>query len=123
MLIFPGGAGGAGGPSRSIEKSGTGSALSGDRNKFIRFTNGVSDISYTIENDGAGGLTFPVDTEMYYYREGTGEVTINKGASVIFEGPAGGDAAFKISGTKNTMAWTKKLAANRWAYGGGVKLV
>lgn len=122
-MIGPGGIGGGNGAASVIEKTGTGSAIAGDGNKFIRFNNGASNITYTIENDGASGLTFPIGTEMYFYREGTGEVTIAKGGSVVFEGPAGGNAAFKVSGTKNTVAWIKKLAANRWTYGGGVKTV
>lgn len=119
-LLFSGGGGGGGGPSVSITESTTGSALDVHANKFIRFTNGVSDIVFTIEDDGTSGVTHPVDTEMFFYREGTGEVTIGKGGSVVFEGSVG-DNPFKISATKNTIAQVKKLAANRWIYLGGVK--
>jgi hypothetical protein len=107
---------------RSISKTSTGSTLASDANKFIKFDNGVSDITYTIEDDGTGGVTHPVDTEIFLYRRGTGEVTIGKGAGVTFEGPLG-DNAFKLSGTKTAMAQIKKLAANLWLHLGAVKAV
>lgn len=107
---------------RSISKTGTGDTLASDANKFIKFDNGVSDITYTIEDDGVGDVTHPVDAEIFLYRRGTGEVTIGKGAGVTFEGSLG-DAAFKLSDTKQSIAQVKKLAANLWVYLGGVKSV
>lgn len=120
-LLFTGG-GGGGGPSVSIEESTTGSALDVHANKFIRFTNDLADITFTIENDGTFGVTHPVDTEMFFYREGTEEVTIGKGGIVTFEGVLG-DNPFKLDGIKNTLVQVKKLDVNRWIYLGGVKSV
>jgi hypothetical protein len=117
-LLF---SGGPNGYTISIEKTITGSSLESDANRFIRFNNGAVDIEYVIENDGDGDFTHPVDTEMPLYREGTGEVEVDKGTLVVFEGPVG-DNPFKLSGTKNSLAFIKKLGPNRWAYFGGVKI-
>jgi len=122
-LLFSGG-GGGGGPSVSVIKTTSGNLLETDANKFVRVQNGAVDVTLIYENDGDGGFTFADDDEWTYYREGTGEVKIDKGTLVTFEGPVGtppGDNPFKISGTKNTIVQMKRLGPNRYLYLGGVK--
>ena len=108
-------------PSQPVEKTATGSFLETDANQML-VSNSGSDIVLMLENDGAGGLTFPVGSEFDLYRVGAGEFQVNKGASVVFESPLG-DVGFKVSGVKNTIATIKKRAANTYLVVGGVKSI
>lgn len=102
------GGGGSGGPASSSTQSGTTyTAVLGDANTYIRFTNG-SAVTFTIPPNAS--VAFPVDTVIALEQAGAGTVTIAPGSGVTLNSRG---AALDTAG-QYAVAQLKKVATDTW---------
>lgn len=127
MLIFPGLGGGATDRVEFVDIDTFPASVTLDHvGKFLRLDNGVSDVTLTINQDSV--VEVPTGGIIYVARQGSGQTTVARGGSMVFDG-ALGDANFKIdkasetAGLWGSVIWLVKDGANKMNVFGPVKSV
>jgi hypothetical protein len=109
-----------------VTKSGAtpGSVLLSDQNKIIVLDNTTNDVTLTVEQDSVTDL--PIDSWFYVAYTGTGQATLSRGGSVVFDTVLG-DVDIKINkpaatnGALGSLVWFWKKSANLWWIFGPIK--
>jgi hypothetical protein len=99
-------------PGPSSAQSGTSyTAVLGDKNTYIRFTN-ASPVTFTIPPNSS--VAFPIDTVIEIEQAGAGALTVAAGSGVTINSRS---ADLTLAG-QYAVAFLKKVATNTWTLNG-----
>lgn len=109
-----GGGGGSSGPAPSSTQAGTSyTAVLGDANTYIRFTNAAA-VVFTIPPNAS--VAFPLDTVISVEQAGAGAVTLTPGSGVTLNSRGG----LLQTGGQYAVCQLKKIGTNTWTVIGDV---
>jgi len=104
-----------------VKVSTGGVAALSEQNSVIEFQNGASAYTWTIPPNSSAA--FPIGSWQVLRKTGTGDITLARGAGVVFEHENFGDNNVKLDGAKGYSVYIEKTAADTWLLTGAIKTV